>query len=192
MRPYKTSSPLNLLHTDTTFPQGSSLNEELPSCSFIYQKLKDPRRLLGEVAFQLDRRILSYVFQEQSRLYGFTVQNIRDKLQQVSTHPLTGKVDEEYKFQLSKRHMEVMDRLHTLGYNVTLHPPFTEFIVNTYGILKELPDAYGEQEPAFNNPEFLRRVIVETAPSKLLRELLLLLGCLCFMAKQDGQSLFLW
>ncbi|XP_052002503.1 speriolin-like protein [Xyrauchen texanus] len=166
----------------------------MKSCqaAFICQKLKDPRRILGEIAFQLDRRILSYVFQEQSRLYGFTVQNIRDKIEQVSTHPLTGKVDEEYKFQLSKRHVEIMDRLCTLGYNITLHPPFTEFLVNSFGILKELPDAYGEQEPAFNNPNFLRRVIVETAPSKLLRELLLLLSCLCFMAKQDEKTLLLW
>ncbi|XP_067255417.1 speriolin-like protein [Chanodichthys erythropterus] len=184
-RAHKTSSTLNLLHTDA-----SAVNhEEMPSCSFTHQTLRDHSRLLGEIAFQLDRRILSHVFQEQSRLYGFTVQNIRDKIEQVSIHPLNGTVDEAYKFQLLKRHTEITDRLHSLGYNMSLHPAFSEFIVNTYGILKETPDA---REPAYTNPEFLRRVIVETAPSRLLKDLLLLLSCLCFMARLDGRSLFLW
>ncbi|XP_065126668.1 speriolin-like protein [Paramisgurnus dabryanus] len=186
-RPQKSSSFMSLL------PSQTSSSEDLFSSRFIYHRLKDPRRLMGEIAFQLDRRILSYVFQEQSRLYGFTVQNIKDKIEQVSTHPLTGKVDEAYKHQLVKRHTEIMDRLQILGYNMSLHPPFTEFIINTYGILKELPGVYGDQDTtSLNNPEFLRKVIVENAPSKLLKDLLLLLSCLCFMSRQDGKSLLLW
>ncbi|XP_067304006.1 speriolin-like protein [Pseudorasbora parva] len=184
-RAHKTSSPVTLWPADA-----SAVNREaLPSCSFTHHTLRDHSRLLGEIAFQLDRRILSHVFQEQSGLYGFTVQNIRDKIEQVSVHPLTGMVDDAYKVQLLGRHMAIMDRLHMLGYNMSLHPPFSEFIVNTYGILKGTADA---KEPAYTNPEFLRRVIVETAPSRLLKDLLLLLSCLCFMARLDGRSLFLW
>ncbi|KAM9404291.1 uncharacterized protein ACWYII_028239 isoform 2-T2 [Salvelinus alpinus] len=112
--------------------------------------------------------------------------------QKVSTHPLTGKVDEGYRLQLSQRHAELMAKLKQLGYSMTLHPPFTEFIINTYGILKQRADSYSAQELGYNSPDFLRRVVINTAPSKLLKDLLLLFSCLSFMARQDGKPLFLW
>ncbi|XP_026228626.1 speriolin-like protein isoform X2 [Anabas testudineus] len=149
-------------------------------------------RVLGEIAYQLDRRILSHVFQGHRRLYGFTLLNIPEKIVEVSTHPLTGKVDEDYRLHLTQRHGDLMMQLNHLGYKATLHPVFVEFIVNTYGILKEKPDKYSNQAIDYNNPDFARKVIMTTAPEKLQKDLLVVLTCLCYMAERDRKPLILW
>ncbi|CAL8247104.1 unnamed protein product [Lota lota] len=192
---HKTSSPINFesfikgsMHTQTIMKPAVETYSQSSSFSFN----SDPERLVGEIAFQLDRRILSHVFQSQARLYGFTVLNIPDKIIQVSTHPLTGQVDEGYRLHLSQRYTDLMGRLTQLGYNGALHPPFIEFVVNTYGILKQRPDSYTAQEMDYNNADVLREVIFSAAPRKLLQDLLLLLSCLSYMARTDGKPLLMW
>ncbi|KAJ8354385.1 hypothetical protein SKAU_G00219520 [Synaphobranchus kaupii] len=192
----KSSTPLTI----QSLEKSSSLKkivqkEQFSDNTQLSQEGRDSKkleRLVGEIAFQLERRILFNVFPDQSRLYGFTVLNIPEKIIQISKHPLTGKVDEDYRYDLSQRHLQLMDRLRMLGYSAPIHGPFAESIVNTYGILKQRPDAYSAEELGYNNPEFLRSIVIKTAPSKFLKDLLCLLSCLCFMARQDSKPLFLW
>ncbi|XP_072538774.1 speriolin-like protein [Salminus brasiliensis] len=185
-KPYRTSSPLSL--QTEKLPLHTSQHPDRESS----HRGTDPERLVGEIAFQLDRRILSHVFRDQSRLYGFTVVNIPDKIIQVSTHPLTGKVDEAYRRDLNNRYVKLMDHLRSLGYSMTLHPPFTEFIVNTYGIMKQRLDSDTARQLGYSDPDVLQRAIVGSAPSGLLKDLLVLFSCLCYMARLDGKPLLLW
>uniref|UniRef100_A0A4W2E2W4 Uncharacterized protein n=1 Tax=Bos indicus x Bos taurus TaxID=30522 RepID=A0A4W2E2W4_BOBOX len=148
-------------------------------------------RLVGEIAFQLDRRILSSIFPERVRLYGFTVSNIPEKIIQASLNPSDHKLDEELCQTLTQRYVSIMNRLQSLGYNGRVHPALTEQLVNAYGILRERPELAASEGGSYT-VDFLQRVLVETVHPSMLTDALLLLSCLSQLAHDDGKPMFIW
>ncbi|CAI9154963.1 unnamed protein product [Rangifer tarandus platyrhynchus] len=148
-------------------------------------------RLVGEIAFQLDRRILSSIFPERVRLYGFTVSNIPEKIIQASLNPSDHKLDEELCQTLTQRYVSIMNRLQSLGYNGRVHPALTEQLVNAYGILRERPELAASEGGSYT-VDFLQRVLVETVRPSMLTDALLLLSCLSQLAHDDGKPMFIW
>uniref|UniRef100_M3Y7D1 Spermatogenesis and centriole associated 1 n=1 Tax=Mustela putorius furo TaxID=9669 RepID=M3Y7D1_MUSPF len=148
-------------------------------------------RLVGEIAFQLDRRILSSIFPERVRLYGFTVSNIPEKIIQASLNPSDHKLDEELCQTLTQRYVSIMNRLQSLGYNGRVHPALTEQLVNAYGILRERPELAASEGGSYSM-DFLQRVLVETVHPSMLSDALLLLSCLSQLAHDDGKPMFIW
>ncbi|XP_060053610.1 speriolin [Erinaceus europaeus] len=148
-------------------------------------------RLVGEIAFQLDRRILSSIFPERVRLYGFTVSNIPEKIIQASLNPNDHKLDEELCQTLTQRYVCIMNRLQSLGYNGRVHPALTEQLVNAYGILRERPELAASEGGSYT-VDFLQRVLVDTVHPSMLSDALLLLSCLSQLAHDDGKPMFIW
>nr|XP_030732006.1 speriolin [Globicephala melas] len=148
-------------------------------------------RLVGEIAFQLDRRILSSIFPERVRLYGFTVSNIPEKIIQASLNPSDHKLDEELCQTLTQRYTSIMNRLQSLGYDGRVHPALTEQLVNAYGILRERPELAASKGVSYT-VDFLQRVLAETVHPSMLADALLLLSCLSQLAHDDGKPMFIW
>ncbi|KAM6171335.1 speriolin [Erethizon dorsatum] len=170
-----------LTHRKTSkFPDGSQEPKQLAW-----------ERLVGEIAFQLDRRILSSIFPERVRLYGFTVSNIPEKIIQASLNPNDHKLDEELCQTLTQRYVSIMNKLQSLGYNGRVHPALTEQLVNAYGILRERPELAASKGGSYT-VDFLQQVLVETVHPSMLTDALLLLSCLNQLAHDDGKPMFIW
>lgn len=109
---------------------------------------------------------------------------------QTSIKSLDGSVDEKKLRELTHRYLTLTARLERLGYNRDVHPVFSEFLINTYGILKQRPDL--RANPLHSSPAALRKLVIDVVPPKFLGDSLLLLNCLCELSKEDSRPLFSW
>ncbi|XP_072115835.1 speriolin-like protein [Mobula birostris] len=146
-------------------------------------------RVIGEIAFQLDRRILTHVFPELTRLYGYTVSNIPSKIKQTAINPLDGTMNKQKWKEMMQRYTALLAKLEKLNYKPGVHAGLSEFLVNTYGILKQRPNTYSNSTC---NPVVLRRLFIDMVPAKLLRDTLILLNCLCELSRNDKKPLLPW
>ncbi|XP_038646291.1 speriolin-like protein isoform X1 [Scyliorhinus canicula] len=154
-----------------------------------FSNMEKNTRVIGEIAFQLDRRILAHVFPGLTRLYGYTVSNIPSKIKQNSMNPLDGTVDKLKWREMTQSYAALLAKLEKLNYNTDIHTGFSEFLVNTYGILKQRPNAYTN---ITYNPIILRKLVIDMVPAKFLRDTLVLLNCLCELSRNDKKPLFPW
>nr|XP_012423480.1 PREDICTED: speriolin-like protein isoform X1 [Odobenus rosmarus divergens] len=191
LEPREMVRPKKVCFSESSLPSGDRTRRSyyLNEIQSFSSTEKDGR-IVGEIAFQLDRRILAYVFPGVTRLYGFTVSNIPEKIKQTSIKSLDGSVDEKKLHELTHRYLTLTARLERLGYNRDVHPVFSEFLINTYGILKQRPDL--RANPLHSSPAALRKLVIDVVPPKFLGDSLLLLTCLCELSKEDHKPLFAW
>ncbi|XP_071594822.1 speriolin [Heliangelus exortis] len=172
----------------TTFPlkyseiQGSGALPPSPSSSS-----QGWQQLLGEVAFQLDRRILAYIFPHRTRFYGFTLTNIFEKIVEMAMGSLSGGFEEQRGLAPARRFLELMGRLRSLGYSPKAHLGMSKSLVNAYRLLPE-PLCLEE----CGGPALLQRLLGDSLPPDLRHNSGVLLECLLQMAREDGMPIFLW
>ena len=169
---------------------------EAKSQSSDFEKLSllesNHTRVLGEIAFQLDKRILSFVlngkFNRECRyktFYGYNVVNLQQRIIERESGEIKEVMLDRYRF--------LMRTLHSLGYIVPHHANFASMLVNKYGVMKQ-GRAESRQIIISVTDEGLLRDIVQqvSSPQQERRDILILLQCLAVMAADDGMAMFIW
>ena len=92
-------------------------------------------RLLGEIAFRLEMLILQYVFRHSAgtrdtRLYGYLVKNIPEKIAEEALGADRQTVDQQRHKTLNKRYNTIKKKLAPLGFEFERHPDFCLHLVS--------------------------------------------------------------
>ncbi|XP_061874838.1 speriolin-like [Colius striatus] len=142
------------------------------------------QQLLGEIAFQLDRRIVHSVFPNADRYRGFSAATIPEGIVEMVEETERG-ASRDLSVAAIWNYEFVMRRLWALGYVPEVHLPAIEAFINTYGRLER-----SYWFPAEPNVAFLRHVVSQEVPPDLRPNAMVLLECLLQLAQEDGQPLF--
>lgn len=159
-------------------------------------KFRPSVRLLGEMAFQLERRILDYVFglegSKKRRFYGYTVSNICYMMEKESTCP-DGTSDSVGRSEMTCRLRKILCTLEKYGYDIKVHADFAQEVINKYGLLPCPPDKQTVAAFSLNDACTIACLISRLAKRQSeVHNLNILLNCLNFLSKCDGRPLFVW
>jgi len=159
-------------------------------------KFRPSARLLGEMAFQLERRVLDYVFglegAKKRRFYGYTVSNICYMMEKESTSP-DGGSDVIGRTEMTCRLRKILCALEKYGYDIKIHADFSQEIINKYGLLPSPPDDKTIQTFGLNDACTIACLISRLSKRQSeVHNLNILLNCLHFLSKCDGRPLFVW
>ncbi|XP_071175315.1 uncharacterized protein [Mytilus edulis] len=165
-------------------------------------RIRPNKRIIGEVAFQLDRRILEYVFtwkytpessdDKRRRFYGYTISNMGAMIRKEATDR-SGQFNPKKELEMRYRFDYVIKALSKYGYILERHAILSQDLVNRYGLLSGPPDRKTARDIGLDDPVILRVLLSQMIKDdNLLQEALILLDCLCLLAHEDKRTIFLY
>jgi hypothetical protein len=150
------------------------------------------RIFVGEIVFQMDRRIIEYIFAGYTHDKCLKKRRCCNFKEAVEIH-LDGLQNPQEELTIRRRYDNVLKTLGKLGYNVDKHEAFLQHVICKYGILCGTPREETIKELGLTDP-----VVLREAFSRLIqddeerRNIMMLLDCVIVLAYEDRRSLLLW
>lgn len=148
-------------------------------------------RILGEIAFQLDKRILSFVLNgkfnrdcKYKSFYGYNVANLQQRIVERETGEIKEVMLDRYTF--------LMKSLLAMGYIFPQHANFAVTLVNKYGVMKQNKEDTRGITISIHDEALLRGLVRGVCAPNEIKDSLTLLQCLTVLAADDGLPLFVW
>lgn len=188
-RPKSTPKPTDRATEDNSRTPIRKASAEITKLSLLES---NHTRVLGEIAFQLDKRILSFVlngkFNRNCRyksFYGYTVLNLQQRIIERETGELQQIMLDRFSF--------LMNTLQSIGYNIPEHSNKAVTLVNRYGVMKQTSADVRSVMIGLEDEALLRGIVRRICPQEEeISGILTLLQCLAVMAADDGMPLFIW
>ena len=125
------------------------------------------------------------------RYYGYSLTNIMQMITKESK--VNGVPDTRRELELRKRLDRILRKLAPFGYILEVHSENSQNIVNKFGLLNGPPDPRTVEGFGLDDPSVLRILLSQVIKDEReRRDMLTILDCLCYLAHEDGKSLFMW
>ncbi|KAI0988473.1 hypothetical protein GJ496_000658 [Pomphorhynchus laevis] len=154
-------------------------------------------QIVSEVAFQLDRRILTYIFYcnkedicERQSLYGLSVNTIPEMILFWSHDLDTGIFDVDKFEQLKRRYGYLMRSLTKVGYDECYHPKFCIKLINTYGLSAKKFSSKELCRLHLDKWNHIRSQLQIAVPESQVEDILIVFDALLLMVQDDQKPIF--
>ena len=137
-------------------------------------------RLLGEICYQLERRILILIFPQVKHLYGYSLRYLSDLIQRNAD-----------RFQCEKRFIRVENYLRKCDFDFLRHSSFTFEMINKHGIYSDY-DWLTSHSEFISNIEQLKSFCYSMLTRTIHRDFSIVIDSLRLIANFDGQPMFYW
>ncbi|KAK7097051.1 uncharacterized protein [Littorina saxatilis] len=171
-----------------------------------------PAALLGEVAFQLERRIIRQVFHEKKsstsnktdntgdnrfdnndtrhRFYGFTVLNIPEKIRAETREPRTLKRNCAREAVLLRRFQDVITFLRdNCQYFVHKHGKLCQDLINKHGLFNQPPDVATITRLGLDDFRSVRNHVIKLSDKEERQDMLVIVDCLRALALKEDKPI---
>ncbi|PVD34616.1 hypothetical protein C0Q70_05892 [Pomacea canaliculata] len=170
-----------------------------------------PPCVLGEIGFQLERRIIQMVFgdeppknlanplinedetkanaSQRHRFYGYTVRNLPERIRAECRRHGRGERDGVREADMKCKLRRVMQELRDCGYSVTRHSSFAQDIINKYGLFSQPPDDATITKYGLRDFRCVREHVIRMSEQNEREDLLVLLNCLHHLGRKVGKAL---
>ncbi|XP_054754029.2 speriolin-like protein [Lytechinus pictus] len=142
--------------------------------------------IFGEIAFQLERVVLSRVFRGGSKqLTGYTLSNIE---KMIRSH-----YDYHERPMLQRQLDGVKGELQICGWNHEFHPNLVAHLIKKFGTFPTNVRAKSAaRKRGWLEPQALKEEVLWRIPQKYIHDMIIILDCLFYLSKKYDIPLFTW
>ncbi|UJR30907.1 hypothetical protein I4U23_018417 [Adineta vaga] len=141
------------------------------------------KRLLGEICYQLERRILVLIFSKSKQLYGYSLRYLSLIID-----------NEENKYQRSiykKRFQQIENYLSKENFHFNSHPILTFYFINKYGIYSDY-QWLKTSSKFLSNLDEIQRFCFQFLSKEYHKDFSIIIHSLDLISHCDGKPLFYW
>lgn len=141
------------------------------------------QRLLGEICYQLERRILTLIFSPSKQFYGYSLRYLSSIIEHEK--------NDQQRLIYRKRFEQIRKYLHHVQFRFDYHSVITFRLINDYGIYLDYQWLY-DHEDQLGNLQQIHSLCQRMFPKNFNEDLQIILQSLELISNFDGKPIFYW